>query len=118
MAIEDIRNLKKKAAAKKNGVPGKYRSRKRTKKYAKTMRQLSINYDPYLEKHPVCAIQSPICTYRATCVNHKAGRGVNEVLDQSTWEPSCDPCNLYIEGHDAWAREHGHKVSRLTNRNK
>jgi hypothetical protein len=90
----------------------------RTKKKAKENRDLAITYGPYLEKHPVCAIQSPVCTHIATCVNHTAGRGIHEVLNQATWEPSCTPCNGYIETHDQWARENGHKISRLANKNK
>lgn len=118
MSIDNIRKLKKAARAKRDRPKSKYKNKRRSKKHAKTMRNLSINYGPYLEEHPICAIKSPVCTGRATTVNHKAGRGVNEVLDKSTWEPSCDPCNIYIEKHDAWARKHGHKVSRLAKRNK
>lgn len=113
MGLNEIKKLKRAAADKPKGVPGKFKSKKRTKKYAKGMRTLAINYVPYLEEHPFCVIRSPVCTNLSACVNHTAGRGVNEVLDQKKWEASCVPCNNYIEAHDAWAREHGHKVSRL-----
>ena len=95
------------------GVPGKRpKIKKRSKKQVKVMKDLKLAYGPYLEKNPACVIQSPDCTRQATCVNHKKGRGVKEVLDQRTWEPSCNPCNLYIEVHHAWAVENGHKISR------
>ncbi len=113
MSIDNIRKMKDAAAKKKAKGPKKY-TNQRTKKQAKTMRALAKGYGPYLEKNPVCAIMSPVCTYVATCVNHKKGRGKNEVLDESTHEPSCEACNFYIEAHHAWAEENGHKVSRHT----
>lgn len=114
MSIDRIRKIK--AAAKKK-EPGKKKYMKpRNKKKAKEYRELGKMYGPYLENNPVCAIRSPVCTYRATTVNHKAGRGKNEVLDQSTHEPSCDPCNFYIEAHHQWAVDNGHKISRHTKR--
>jgi hypothetical protein len=95
------------------GLPGKRpKIKKRSKKQVKVMKDLKLAYGPYLEKNKFCVIQSSDCTRHATCVNHKKGRGVKEVLDQQTWEPSCNPCNLYIEVHHAWAVENGHKISR------
>lgn len=85
----------------------------RTKKQAKTMKDLAVNYGPFLEKNPICQIQAPGCTHKATCVHHKAGRGVTAVLDQTTWEPSCHSCNDYVETYDQWARDNGHKITRL-----
>lgn len=67
----------------------------------------------FVKDHPACAIRSPVCTGKATCVNHKKGKATIELLlDEKYWEPSCWPCNNWIESNDAWAREHGHKVSR------
>lgn len=99
----------------KTGPNGKKPAKiaKRSKKQKAIMKDLKLAYGPYLAKNPVCAIQSPVCTQKATCVNHRAGRGVKQVLDQATWQPSCAACNSYIESHDAWARENGHKISRL-----
>jgi hypothetical protein len=96
------------------GKPGKTRSKikKRSKKQKAIMKDLKLAYGPYLASRPYCLILSPVCTKKATCVNHKKGRGVNEVLDQRTWEPSCVPCNDYIEAHHEWAVENGHKISR------
>lgn len=34
-------------------------------------------------------------------------------MDESKWEPSCNPCNTYCEDHPEWAIENGHKESRL-----
>jgi hypothetical protein len=118
MSAESIRALKAAAKDKKDNPPKKkfYRLPQRTKKQAKTVRKLRKKYDAYLEKNPVCAIQSPVCTYHAGTVNHKAGRGENEVLDESTWEPSCYPCNGYVETHDEWAQQNGHKISRHAKR--
>jgi len=115
MSAESIRNIKDAARERKKSPQPKIWPRKprRTKKLAKRMRNLGKAYGPYLEKNPVCVIQSPVCTYHATVVNHKQGRGDKVVMDQDTWEPCCPPCNDYIESHNEWAVEHGHKESRI-----
>lgn len=66
----------------------------------------------YVKNHPRCIINSPVCTKATECVNHIRGRGIY-LLDEGTWEASCRACNSYIEVHDQWARNHGHKKSRL-----
>lgn len=114
MGLNEIKALKIAAGKKKATGKKGYKIRARTPKKAKEYRKLGKAYEPYLEQNPVCAIQSPVCTYVATTVNHKAGRGENEVLDQETWEPSCSGCNFWIEANDQWARDHGHKISRHT----
>lgn len=114
MSLDNIRAIKAAAKKQREKPAKKWKGMKqRSKQQAKIMRKLGNLYDPYLEKNPVCAIQSPVCTYVATCVNHKAGRGKKVVLDEETMEPSCEPCNGYIEIHDDWARENGHKVTRI-----
>ena len=102
-----VKELKTGQKAKK-----KVKIKPRSKKMEKTVRDLKIAYGPFLEKNPICAIQSPECTFKATAVHHTRGRGVKEVLDQSTWLPCCSACNGYVEANDAWAREHGFKKSR------
>jgi hypothetical protein len=76
-------------------------------------KQLKKIYPVYLKLHPACNIKSPVCLKKATCVNHTRGRGAN-VLNQEDWEPSCIPCNGYIESHHAWAAERGHKKEQHT----
>lgn len=71
-------------------------------------------YPIYLKANPICNIQNEGCTRKATTVNHTKGRGKNEILDQSTWEPSCNNCNLSIEINHNEARENGHKKQRIT----
>lgn len=61
----------------------------------------------------VCHILSPVCTRVATTVNHRRGRIGSLLLDRRWFQACCAACNNYIEQHDAWAREHGHKLSRL-----
>ena len=63
---------------------------------------LKKEYPKYLKTRPFCAIKSPECTKVATVVNHTRGRGRDEILDQSSWEPSCTYCNSYIEAHPDW----------------
>jgi hypothetical protein len=67
----------------------------------------------FREDNPVCAINSPHCTHRTQGVHHKRGRG-KYLLDKSTWEPACNPCNHYVEVHHQWAIDNGHKESRLS----
>lgn len=63
---------------------------------------LKKEYPKYLKTRPFCSIKSPVCTKVATVVNHTRGRGRDEILDQSSWEPSCTHCNSYIEAHPEW----------------
>lgn len=86
---------------------------KRTKKMSKTFDSLRKLYPIFLSTRPFCKIKSPVCTYLATVVNHTEGRGEDKILDMRTWEESCAPCNIYIEVHDKWARENGHKINRI-----
>ncbi|WP_153799047.1 hypothetical protein [Foetidibacter luteolus] len=66
----------------------------------------------YIIDNPLCNIQSPVCTYFSQCVNHRKGKqSIELLLDETYWEPSCIACNNWIEEHDAWARERGHKLS-------
>jgi|ERR1041385_5282719 hypothetical protein len=110
MGIDQIRALKMAADA-KTEQPG---IRARSDKQKIIMKILSVIYPAYLKLFPICKIKSPVCTGKATCVNHIAGRGTNEVLNMATWESSCEACNGYIEQYDAWARQNGHKISRHT----
>lgn len=68
----------------------------------------------FIATHPKCAINSPVCTGKAQHVHHTKGRIGDQLLKESDWLPSCDPCNGYIEQHDAWARENGFKQSKFT----
>lgn len=72
--------------------------------------ELKKLYPAYLKANPSCAIQGPHCTIKATCVNHTRGRGEKELLDQSTWEPSCIHCNTWIESNPTF-NEGKHKQS-------
>lgn len=57
-----------------------------------------------------CKIVSPVCTGKATCVNHKKRRGSN-LRNEKFFEPSCAPCNGYIEMNVQWAMDNGHLIS-------
>lgn len=85
----------------------------RSEKVKGVMAALGPLYVDFLEKKPVCEINSPECTQTATCVHHTAGRGVGQIMNIKGWRASCDACNYYVEKHDQWARDNGHKVSRL-----
>lgn len=89
---------------------------KRSKKMKKEIAKLKPIIAEFLSRpgNNLCAINSPVCTKAATCVNHTAGRTGKKLTDTKYFEPSCTPCNGFIEENDAWAREHGHKISRLS----
>ena len=74
------------------------------------MREYIPKVVAFLQDNDVCQIQSPECTYEATVVNHTNGRENKRLLDMEYWEASCARCNIYIEEHDVWAREHKHKL--------
>lgn len=77
--------------------------KKPIKKVSEKMRvkklELKKLYPIYLKANPCCAIQGPHCTIKAACVHHTRGRGEKELLDQSTWMPSCIHCNSWIESN-------------------
>lgn len=85
---------------------------KRSDKMKAIIRELKKLYPIFLRSHTACAIKSEICTGKATVIHHSKGRGLNEILDQRTWIPSCSACNIHIEKKDKWAREKGFKVSK------
>lgn len=72
---------------------------------------LKKKYAEFLLKHPKCNIQSPVCTKKATCINHTRGREGN-LLNEKDWEASCVACNGYIESHHDWGQQRGHKKPR------
>lgn len=93
-----------KTEAKKSAAPKKgKRIKPKSKKTAKRDRKLAKEYQKTLDPWDICEIQSPVCTQRATVINHNQGRGVNEVHDKSKWAKCCPPCNGYIEAHPDWA---------------
>lgn len=116
-STESLKEKNDSAAVKKTDKPVSFSKiktaiKKVSLKMADIKKQLKKLYPQFLKKHPFCEINSPVCTKVATCINHKKGRGKNEILNEETWEASCTACNGYIEENDSWARENGHKVSR------
>ena len=85
--------------------------------FSEKRKKVNVIYDAesrrFRKDNPDCVIKSPNCTGRTQGVNHKKGRG-KYLLDKSTWEPSCNSCNVYCEDHTNWAIDNGHKESRLT----
>lgn len=99
--------LRRSAPLKKGGKP-----KGRSEKIRGVMAAIKPLYIDFLEKKPVCEINSPVCTQTATCVHHIAGRGVAQIMNIKSWKAACDACNSYVEKHDQWARDNGHKISR------
>lgn len=87
----------------------------RSEKMKGIMAAIKPLYRSFLKEKPICEIKSPVCTSEATCIHHTAGRGMDHLMDTNTWEASCSACNLFVETNDKWARESGHKISRLSN---
>jgi hypothetical protein len=67
----------------------------------------------FLKSRPVCEAALTNCTFVATTVHHKKGRG-SYLLDESTWSPCCVACHQWIESHPAEAKIRGLSLDRLT----
>ncbi len=86
--------------------------RKRSEKTAELMKTYKPRVKAFLARpeNEVCLILSPVCTVKATAVNHKKRRGIN-LLEEKYWEPCCPRCNNWIEQHPDWAIQNGHLIS-------
>ena len=97
------------------GVSGPVKVSAPVKKESEKMKDIKAilkkKYPAFLKTRPFCNIKSPVCTKIATCVNHTRGRGRDEILNEDTWEASCEHCNGYIEQHPDW-NQGQHKLSR------
>lgn len=93
----------------------------RSKKLAKVMKE---EYIPLVEaflakpENQQCQVNSEVCTHKATVIHHAAGRTGKALTNEKDWIPSCGPCNIWIEGNDAKARQMGVKKSRITKPNR
>lgn len=85
---------------------------KRSEKMKDNMKEYKPMVKEYLNRveNQDCQIKSPVCTGKATCVNHKRRRGKN-LTNEKYFQPSCGPCNNYIESHSQWALDNGHLIS-------
>lgn len=67
----------------------------------------------------LCELKVPgVCTTKATCIHHVAGREGKKFLDQGGWKRSCHACNSWVEANDSAAREMGLKKQRNTKSDK
>lgn len=91
---------------KKKALPGK-----RSEKMKEEMKLYKPQVKAYLARpeNEFCKINSPVCTGKAECVNHKKRRGGN-LRDERYFEPACGPCNNYIEANTQWALDNGHLI--------
>lgn len=86
---------------------------KRTDTQKEINKLLKQAYPLYLaKKKHKCEIKSPVCTSKATVINHTRGRGKDHVLDESTWQASCSECNLWVEANHAKGEALGAKKTR------
>lgn len=67
----------------------------------------------YLAKFPRCKAGFFKCTFNATQVHHKKGRG-KYLLVLETWLPVCHNCHDRIERNPTRAKELGFSLDRLT----
>lgn len=98
---------------KKNAKAGKKPIAKRGDKMKAVMKELKKLYPVFLAKHPNCEIQGLNCTSKATCIHHSEGRGKMQITKQSSWIPSCGPCNAWCESDHAAAKLLGFKKSKF-----
>lgn len=114
MGLKQLQQLKKKGYIMRDEPPPRTRNgiKIKTDDLKAIEKELNKLRKPFLKEHPTCEINSPHCTTKATEIHHMAGRGPNEVLDQTTWKACCANCNRYVETHHNWAKELGLKNSR------
>lgn len=105
---------KKEIAVSKGKTPNKPIAH-RSEKMKGIMAAIKPLYKSFLKEKPICQIRSPEGTGQSTCIHHTAGRGMERLMDTNSWEAACSACNGYVEKNDRWARDNGHKVSRLSN---
>lgn len=110
--IARVSEKKKQEIAEGKGKTPRIQIAHRSEKMKGIMTAIKPLYRSFLKEKPICKIRSEVCTGKATCIHHTAGRGMERLMDMNSWEASCDPCNKYVEKHDQWARDNGHKISR------
>ena len=66
-------------------------------------------YPLFLQKFPLCQLNTPVCTKIATVIHHSEGRIGTKVTEEKTWMASCVGCNNWVEGNDSDARQMGLK---------
>lgn len=112
MPLAELQKIQEEA--RKNRIPAELKKRipKRSEKSKDVMKEYKPIVIEYLERpeNKDCKIKSPVCTGKATCVHHKKRRGQN-LINEKYFEPSCGPCNSYIENHVSWALANGHLIS-------
>ncbi len=77
-------------------------------KAAAKKRAYSISRGKYLQANPVCEIQSPVCTNRATEISHITGRARGGADTPDNYEAACHSCGQYVEHNKTWSLENGH----------
>lgn len=81
------------------------------RKRAKAKREYRDAGPDFLAAHPVCEIQAPGCTQRATARSHIVGNGRlggAGYTDPENWESACHHCGQYVEHEKAWSLATGH----------
>ena len=82
-------------------------------KQAKINTAYSVLRLQYLKMFPHCQVASTDCTYVATQIHHKNGRGKDSMLDTTTWLAVCHNCHRLIEENPEWAYTFGYSTKRL-----
>jgi hypothetical protein len=60
----------------------------------------------FLDDRPWCEVEQCGCTFQATDIHHREGRGSN-LNKVATWIPSCRSCHTFIHNNAGKARELG-----------
>jgi len=82
--------------------------RKISSKQSKLLRKYAKVRKEYLSEHPLCEIDLPGCTRRATEIHHTAKKSTAELwLDTSKMKASCSYCHHEVEMSPNLAKELG-----------
>lgn len=77
----------------------------RTKKKVKEDAKYSKLRKSFLEKHPMCQINTGVCQSIASEIHHTEYRVGGKYLDTETWKSSCRACHEWVHLNPQVARE-------------
>ena len=82
--------------------------RKVSTKQAKLLRKYAKVRKEYLSEHPLCEIDLPGCTRKATEIHHTAKKQTEQLwLDKKYMRSSCNECHCEVEKSPSLAKELG-----------
>jgi hypothetical protein len=89
-----------------------YKIKKVSLKRSDSLKEYRVESAIFIKENPVCGMNLPGCTKKATQVHHKKGRENDLLLKKEFWMPGCDSCHTWCTEHSKEAIELGLSISR------